>query len=504
MSQKPVRPLRQIRALIEAWLIRDFYGAARRQGTKGSATLTTTIFAQGFLSYIFASISYNEAAPLAYLAGTLSFVSALALLSLLGTLQDNLIDPADRDLVRPTPLSTPTWFVARALHLLLYLAIFAIGLSIAPAVLACWTLDTWLAFPVYFAGSLLLVGTLAGLLQLPLLLASRLLGEGAASSLSALLRALLLGGSFFGLALGLRAMLRGPESFPGGMEFLQLLPSYWFAHAELFVLGAGGDPSWALLALAAPFALTLALLAIASLPVKSGGRRRLTEGRDGLLLRIVGPVLASNREKGATAFVLSLMGRERSFRLKALPLLGLPLGMIFFGDREAEGIFYALMHNLPLAFAPFLIHGLPYADNWRAAWILDSSPSWNLALGRRAATLAFASLALLTQVLLYALDLAGRGPLAALPTTLAALGISWLLLPRLTVGIQQTCFSVDPEEFSPPAELNSALGLGLGLCLVSVFGEHFLAPHPASYLGLSLLLCLGGAFLLKRGGSKTP
>ena len=500
MSPGRVRATRQIRALLEAWLIRDFYGAARRTGSKGSATLTTTIFAQGFLSYLFASISYNEATPLSYLAGTLSFVGALALLSLLGSLQDSLVDPADRDLVRPTPLKTSTWYTARALHLLLYLSIFAIGLSIAPAVLARWNLGTWLALPVYFAGSLLLVATLAGLLQLPLLLASRLFGDDAASSLSALLRAVLLGGSFFGLALGLRAMLRGPESFPGGMELLQLLPSWWFAHAELWVLGQGGDPRWALLALIAPLVLAIALLAISSLPAKTFGRHRRSQGRDGLLLRLARPFVAGPREKGATAFVLALMGRERSFRLKALPLLGLPLGMIFFGDREAEGIFFALMHNLPLAFAPFLIHGLPYADDWRAAWILDSSPGWNLRLGRRAATLAFASLALLTQVGLYLFDLSGRDPLAALPTTLTALGLSWLLLPRLTAGLEQTCFSVDPEEFSPPSELNSALGLGLGLCLVSVFGEHWLAPHPAIYLGSSLLLCLAGAWLLRRGG----
>jgi hypothetical protein len=503
MSRDRVRPFLQIRALLEVWLIRDFYGASRRSGSKGSATLTTTIFAQGFLSYLFASISYNEASHLSYLAGTLSFVGALALLSLLGSLQDNLIDPADRDLVRPTPLSTRTWYTARALHLLSYLSIFAIGLSIAPAVLAYWNLGTWLALPVYFVGALLLVGTLAGLLQLPLLLASRLFGESAASSLSALLRATLLGGSFFGLALGLRAMLRGPESFPGGMDFLQLLPSYWFAHAQLYVLGQGGEARWALLALAAPVVLAISLLAIAKLPPKPSGRRHPSQGRDGLILRIARPFVGGPREKGATAFVIALMARERSFRLKALPLLGLPLGMIFFSDRGAEGIFFALMHNLPLAFAPFLIHGLPYADNWRAAWILDSSPGWNLALGRRAATLAFASLALVTQVLLYVFDLSTRGPMTALPTTLTALGLSWLLLPRLAAGIQQTCFSIDPEEFSPPSELNSALGLGLGLCLISVFGEHFLAPQPWIYLGLSLLLCLVAAWLLKRGGQST-
>ena len=503
MTADRIRPKRQIRALLEAWLIRDFYGASRRAGSKGSATLTTTIFAQGFLSYLFAAISYNEATPPSYLAGTLSFVGALALLSLLGSLQDNLVDPADRDLVRPTPIHLRTWYTARALHLLTYLSIFAVGLSIAPAVLACWNLGTWWAIPVYFVGSLMLVATLAGLLQLPLLATSRLFGDDAASSLSALLRATLLGGSFFGLALGLRAMLRGPESFPGGMEFLRLLPSYWFAHAELYVLGRGGDPSWALLALLSPIVLALSLLTLAKLPTKGSGRRHPGEGRDGLLLRMARPFVRGAREKGATAFVIALMARERSFRLKALPLLGLPLGMIFFSDRDAEMIFFALMHNLPLAFAPFLIHGLPYSDSWRAAWILDSSPGWNLSLGRRAATLAFASVAIVTQLLLYAFDSSTRGPLSALPTTLTALGLSWVLLPRLTAGIQQACFSVDPEEFSPPAELNSALGLGLGLCLVSVFGEHFLAPQPAIYLGLSFLLCLTGAWLLKRGGSDT-
>ncbi|MEZ5987582.1 MAG: hypothetical protein R3F30_00345 [Planctomycetota bacterium] len=492
---------RQVGALLSAWLVVDLWAGARRRGGGGSATLTTTIFAQGFLAYLFAALSWQDSNAVAYLAGNLAFVGALVLLSLLGGLGRELRHPADRDLVRTSPIGAPTYFVARALHSVLWLGLQAVGLALPAAVLACWTLDTVLAFPLFLAMALLVSALLVGLQLVPILAVDRLLGEHAAVGLATLLRTLLLGASFFGLALGLRAMLRGPEAFPGGIDLLRWLPPLWFAEAALELLGlrAGGDGL--LLAGASLAGTALLAFGLAVLPRRPLAARPRRRG-DPLPLRLARPWLGSPAERGGVAFVLAMLARERSFRLRALPLLGLPLGMIFFAEKDAHGLFFAMAHSLPIAFVPFLLHSLPFAEQHRANWVLAEAPLEPVATSRRAVALAFAALVVPAQLLLLALDAWERGLGPALPTTMAATGLAWLLLPRFARSLDQPVFSQDPDSFRTPPSLNGDLGVGLVVSALAIAAELALGKRPAPWTALAAVLLVVGFLALRprRGG----
>ena len=68
--------MRTVRALVHAWLVLDFFGDARRTGGTGSS-LTTTIFTQSFLAFVFAALMYPETPPVPFAAANLCLSSLL-------------------------------------------------------------------------------------------------------------------------------------------------------------------------------------------------------------------------------------------------------------------------------------------------------------------------------------------------------------------------------------------------------------------------------------------
>jgi hypothetical protein len=56
-SQSTDRAPRKLAALVETWLILDFFGDARRTG-EPSSSLTSTIFTQSFLALVFAALTH--------------------------------------------------------------------------------------------------------------------------------------------------------------------------------------------------------------------------------------------------------------------------------------------------------------------------------------------------------------------------------------------------------------------------------------------------------------
>ncbi|MFQ5503782.1 MAG: hypothetical protein ACE5F1_03175 [Planctomycetota bacterium] len=485
------RPRSQIRALLSVWLTMDFFGKSRRKGRGGGGSLTTVIFTQGSLSFAFAVLNFPPEQPgAAFVAGTLALVAGFTMLAMLGEVQDQLGHPADRDFVLACPIGRGTYYVTRGLHVLVYLGLFNFGLSIPPALLAIWTSGSPWAALHYFYLSFLLSVTLTCLVQLPVLLSARLLGKQFAASASAFLRAILTGGIFLGLILGLRAMVQGPEAFPGGLGLLRLLPPYWFARAHEALLGRGGShETYVLLtALSTPAALGLLYLtALLPSPIGARHQRRRRWG----LADLAGPFLRSRSERGLLVFVFGMLARERSFRLRALPLLGLPLAIVLLGLMAGSSpgtlpYFMAVVHNLPLAYLPFLMAFLPYAEGHQAAWILTASIGNPEGMSRRVVAVAFAVLLLLVQILLFAVDAWHRGAAAAAATTLAALGLAWLLLPRLARGLEGTCFAKDPEDFRPPAEIGAVIGLGILVTLLGI-GIETSAGGLRWFLAMGLL-----------------
>ena len=482
------------RALLTAWITIDFFGANRKRGEKGSGSLSTTIFRQGFLSFIFAAMSYQGISELRYLAGTLGFTAMFAVLTTLDVFAERNEEAPERDLLGTCPISSLQLQLARAVHLSLFLLIISFGLAIAPGILACWVTGSVWSLPLYLLLSLLVSTCMCGLVQIPILLVARLRGRARASGVAALVRSLCIGSAFFGLALGYRAMVSGPGEFPGGMAVLQSLPPYWFARAFQVLEGKASPDIFFVLASACPFVVLGLYVLVASLPQRRPSEHSRKRGGQTILVAIGKLFCKRAHELGMLQFILSLMARERSFRLLALPILCLPLGMMLFSDAQSGTLFFGLMHNLPTAYLPFLLAALPYSDNHKAAWLLDTAIEPPLLSSRRGAQIAFASLMIPVQVLLFFIDAWFRGALQALPSSLCALGLVWLVLPRLVTSISEPCFSQDPQNFRSAPELAAVMTVGLVIALIGIVLE---ALPGFVFFGIAPILLVTGFLVVK-------
>jgi len=498
----------QVRALLSAWLTIDLLGRGRKDGSGASGTVTNAVFTQGALVFVFASLCFPEVPARAFLAGCLAIVAGFASLASLGELQDQLGNNADRDFVLAGPVSRGTLRRARALHLLLYHASFTVGLAVPPAVLAIWVTGSIWALPLFLAFALLLAALVILSLEVPIVFATRLLGPGKGATVSALLRSVLMGGGFLCLLLGFRAMHQGPEAFPGGLAFLSSLPPYWGARGMLSILGQ--EASFGHLGLLALVTVSVVLLLTLSsrLPARSGdGPRSEVRVFSSVSRFLARPFAADKRLRGLFDYQLALLFRERSFRLRALPLLGLPIGIVVLEslsgiEPRTAPYFLALVHNLPIAYLPFLILFLPYSESHEAHWLIASSIPEPIRADRRAASMVFAVLLVWTQAGLFVFDATLRGALPALWTSLAALGLSFALLPLLLRELTAPAFSKSPESFGDSGAMGSLLGLGLFVTVGGVFLEVI---RPSLYPIVSLALLLGGFLWLRlsvrRGGT---
>jgi len=348
--------------------------------------------------------------------------------------------------------------------------------------------------PLHLALAVVVAACMCGLVQIPILLVARLRGSAIASSMAALVRGLCIGSAFFGLALGYRAMRSGPLAFPGGPALLHSLPPYWFARACLVIEGKASPDIYFYLACAAPLAVLLLYTLVASLPQRRPGGQTTRHGRQSPLVTLGKLFCRKTYELGMLQFTLALMARERNFRLLALPVLCLPLGMMLFSSAESGRFFFALMHGLPTAYLPFLLAALPYSDNHQASWLLHTGEGHPLLMSRRGAELAFATLMVPVQLVLFVIDASFRDVMSALPSSLAALALVWLVLPRLVGTIGEASFSQDPRDFRSPPELGGVLVLGFLVVSVGIVLELL---SGIAFLSLAVLLLVIAFFVLE-------
>jgi hypothetical protein len=471
----------QGKALLVAWLTQDLFGKARRSGKNATSSLTPTLFSQGFLTFAFAALTYQEVGTTAFVAGNLAFAMVLTLTAMLGEVLGDDQRKADEDFVLTSPISPFVLHAAKAVHSLLVLLLFHFGLVLAPAILGMWNGGIAYVWAIPLA-SILLVGAVAGVLASMMELLQKWRGPSVVASFSSLVQTFLISSLFLGSLLGLRAMFQGPSAFPGGISFLQILPPYWAARVTEW-MADGRDPGvfgwWFLCLILLPFGIQ----ALSSLiPLRPRGSKPRRE-RIPFVASFFG---TSRADQGMLRFTLTLLARDPAFRLRAVPLLGLPVAVVLLalhsGVSEKEvPFFFALVHNLPLAWLPFLLHFVPYAMDYEASWLTRLGPEEPLRAGRRGVLLSFAILMLRLQVLLFLLDFGFRGFGPALLSSLQGFGLALVLLPFLMASLEEVPFSQDPADLKPPE-------MGGGPMLLAIL-------VPVLALGFEALPMLWGVFL---------
>jgi len=362
--------MQRSRALVEAWLVVDFFGDARRSGA-ATSTLTTTIFTQSFLALVFAALLYPDTPAVPFVAANLSLSSLLIAVGLLGNQDGTNRRLADRVLLAAAPVGGGTVLLARAGHAAFYVCLVTIGMALPPAVLLGFLTGSGSRALAYVALACACSGLACGSLAVLLRALVRGLGYARAALVAGSLKAMLLGGGIVLFALGLQRLRGTADDLPFGRLGCELLPSYQAAR----LLAEPGDEAWRLSCL---LGAGLLLLVMAMLLGDREPSRRAQVGRHTPLRRLLRVLAPRGPRLGIADFVAVSMWRSVGFRTRVLPLLGLPAGMVVLSLPGTEPrhafVFTCLLLQLPAIYLPFLIAFLPRADQADTAWLFEQAP----------------------------------------------------------------------------------------------------------------------------------
>ncbi|MBL9077535.1 MAG: hypothetical protein JNL08_08530 [Planctomycetes bacterium] len=366
--------MRRALALVHAWLVLDFFGDARRTGGGGS-TLTTTIFTQSFLGFVFAALLYPDTPPVPFAAANLCLAALLVSVSQLDHQESTARRRADQTLLAAAPIGGGTVLLARAGHASFYVCLVTIAMALPPAVLLAFLRGDWRLAIGYAALACLTTGLACGALAVLLRALARCLGAPRAALIAGSLKAMLLGGGIVLFALGLRRLDGTAADLPIGRLGAEVLPPYQAAR----VLADPVGESWRLGLL-----LGGALLLVALALVLGDRERARTPrlGRSGPLRWLLHRLAPRGPGLGIAEFTAVSMWRSAGFRARVLPLIGLPAGMAVLslpGTEPRHGfVFVCLLLQLPAIYLPILIAFLPRADQAEAAWLFDQAPDLTL------------------------------------------------------------------------------------------------------------------------------
>ena len=315
-------------ALVHTWLVLDFFGASRRTSQPGS-TLTTTIFGQSFLALLLAALLYPTYPTVPFAAANLSLSTLMVAMGYLGETSRARRHRADRNLVGTSPLRPRDLILARCLHGGFFLCLTTLGMAIPPAILLYWVAgqELWVV-PAYLVLACVVSSIAAGFVAVVSHLADLFLGPARAPLLAGTLRAAMLGGGFVGFALCLPHLDETLADLPMG-DLARFWPPYWAAQ----VLGSGS--LWHLALLPAS-ATALFWIAWFTEPMETRARGRIASG--GALAWLDRKLTGGGTLGGLTEFTSTMLYRSPGFRLRTLPLFGLPLAMValaFGGEVEA-------------------------------------------------------------------------------------------------------------------------------------------------------------------------
>ncbi len=235
-----------------------------------------------------------------------------------------------------------------------------------------------------------------------------------------------------------------------------------------------------------------------------------TRHRRGLLDVLVAPLAARVRrtwvapaERAGFDLVLRALPAEREVALRALPLLGVPLAFLWFGDTAGGGVgraaqeqregLLALILFTPAVYLPVLMAYITASASDRARWLLDLAPLPAEALHGG----AFKAVVVRYVVPLYALlvPLAFSQTDAAFVLRIAPLAFAVTVLACRALyssSVSDWPLSRPPADVEAPMQLGGTLlGLGVGLAVLAVVVVTRV-PTSGALAATALLVVLEG------------
>lgn len=488
----------QVLALMRAWLILDFFAESRRTGEVGSS-LTTTIFAQSFIGFLFAVVSLPdqpvESKFVAFAAANLTFSMLLMGVGVLGDPARLQRARADRVLVHTAPISRGSVVLALALHRGFSLSVVTIGMALPPAILSYWVAggSIWVV-PGYLLMACLLSGSVAAGLSVAVDWTARLVGPARGELLGASLRGVLLAGGFVGFALCLRHLAGTADDLPFGRWGALAWPAYWGARVLDDPLGAW---RFALTMAIAGAALFVAASALQRAPRSTGTRGR----RLGWLLRLDRRLAGDGPLLGVVTFTSTLLYRSAGFRAKVLPIVGLSgamIGLSVWGaPPEHRFVFLGVSLQLPAVFMPLLVGFLPSTDEENTAWLFATSPlRTDAGLARQAALISLTTHVLLPVqlVAVAVMLLSDTGVIAPLALFSFSLALGVFAAKLSVSALPCIPFTEESEGIS----IESSHLLALGFVMATLGAAFAMIAHQPLALCIGVVALIPAAQQLRR------
>jgi ABC-2 type transport system permease protein len=402
-----------LRAFLDVKLTMDNRRAGsalyRNVDRKANNALWMTMIMYTLSGGIFAVILSRSTTLLAGMTLLFGFMMVLLGMSLIADLSTVLLDTSDFQILLPLPIDGKTLAVARILHVAVYLGLLVLSLGVFPLIAGTSRMGASFV-PLFLMTSLgiavLLVSATQAIYAFGL---ETLKGErfrDAVVYLQTFMVAFLMLSYFVTMRLSDMDVRIGIDL--SRAWWVYLLPPAWFAAPFDGVAGSWSLTDIILSTLAVVMTLAALLLLllvfgpryhreVADLSVSGAGRQRKRRLGDedsqfsahpgiSRSLRNGRPLTRSPAEEAAFGFTWAMVGRDREFRMRTLPLLALiPIYILFFlfnsqsslsetlaGLRESDKYFYILY--VVAYMAPASLLSLRYSTNWQAAWVYEVLP----------------------------------------------------------------------------------------------------------------------------------
>ncbi|MFC4559820.1 hypothetical protein ACFO3D_16670 [Virgibacillus kekensis] len=360
-----------------------------------------TLYGLIIIPFLFMDSNYIFQMSLAF--GIILFFLMTSMISEFTTV---LLDVRDKNIIGTKPVSRRSLSAARMVHICIYMTLLTLAIVIIP--LGVMIFKIGLAFSLLFIGMLLLsVLFVIALTALIYIFILRFFSGEQLKDIINYVQILL----SVGVVIGYQVLIRSFEfvDFTTSFHFSWwhiLIPPIWFgAPFEVFLAQNHSSGMITLTVLGIIMPIISILVYYRLMPsFERNLEKLLTESRDGKksafsLNRLLSRLVCFTKEEQVFfQFSALMMSKERDFKLKVYPSLGMALIFPFLflfnmirdgGLNDLSGSKIYLTIYFSSIIIPAVIHMLKYAGSYRGGWIFTAAPVKNISLLGRAAVKAF-------------------------------------------------------------------------------------------------------------------
>ncbi len=390
----------QFRALLRISLLMEW----RQQKTAGSSKKSMPLIVRGLLFYLIMGFSLafslvSRVNPAMYTFLCYSYFMMMTGFAVIVECSQVLLNPDDMDILGHRPVSSRTIFLARFIHLLIFILIFSVILCVGPALISLFLKAPGFYTLMFTLAALLSVVFAAALMMLIYTFLLRLMRFKRLKPVIFVLQFVMTLALIFMYQLIARSGWEAAAAtFRLSESWLKYTPPGWFTA----VAGAALDP-------AAGGSLIIAAAGIIGSVIffRSGFKqlslsylndlsksamhdpdmpvRRISETAGRTRWRVFG--LRDPESRAGFFLALNLLRRDRTVQMGVLPILAIPLMIVIWGVVDGD-IVDPFHHVLQLSnlnsqqmlpfFIMFFIYmtvkGSVYSRDWEARWIFQSAP----------------------------------------------------------------------------------------------------------------------------------